>query len=249
MSKTRMVAILLFLLSPIPGYSQAPQTTVLDSVYSDPQASRGQNVYQAACASCHGDALEGVSAPELTGNRFIDRWREGMLDGIYNFIRQRMPLGRSPNSNTISDKDYIDLVTFILKSNGYPAGTNELVPDVLPSVRFVGKSGPRPVPDGALVITVGCLSEAADGRWVLLRSTEPARTRSELSSPADVKVSSAQALGTQVFRLAELDAVADFKPEDHKGHKMQAKGYIVRQTNADRISLSSMVMLDSVCVP
>jgi hypothetical protein len=29
---------------------------------------------------------------------------------------------------------------------------------------------------------------------------------------------------------------------------MEAKGYIVRQTNADRISLSSMVMLDSVCV-
>ena len=86
----------------------------------------------------------------------------------------------------------------------------------------------------------------ADGRWCA--AAEPVRSRSELSTPSDVKASSMQALGNQVFRLAELDAVPDFKPEDHAGHKMQAKGYIVWQTNADRISLSSMVMLDSVCV-
>ena len=55
-------------------------------------------------------------------------------------------------------------------------------------------------------------------------------------------------LGTLIFRLADLEAVPDFAPDTHKGHKMQAKGYIVWQTNADRISLSSMVMLDSVCV-
>lgn len=244
-----MVAFVFFLLAPPPAYSQTPNRTVLDGVYSDLQANRGQNVFTRACAACHGTALEGISAPELTGNRFIDRWREGMLDGIYSFIRERMPLGRTPNSDTISDKEYLDLVTFILKSNGLPTGTTELVPEALSSIRFVGKNGPQPTPDGALVITVGCLSQAADGKWQLVRAAEPERSRSELSTPADVKASSVQALGNQVFRLAELDAVPDFKPEDHNGHKMQAKGYIVRQTNADRISLSSMVMLDSVCLP
>lgn len=245
----RVAAFLVLLLAPALADSQTPNRTVLDGVYSDPQASRGQNIYTSACAACHGVALEGVSAPELTGNRFMDRWREGMLDGIYSFIRQRMPLGRTPNSNTISDKEYLDLVTFILKGNGFPAGATELVPDGLSSIRLVGKNGPQPVPDGALVITVGCLSQAAtDGRWSLVRAVEPVRSRSELSTPSDVKASSMQALGNQVFRLAELDAVPDFKPEDHAGHKMQAKGYIVWQTNADRISLSSMVMLDSVCV-
>lgn len=243
-----MTAFLVLLLAPALAHSQTPNRTVLDGVYSDPQASRGQNTYNSACAACHGAALEGVSAPELTGNRFMDRWREGMLDGIYSFIRQRMPLGRTPNSNAISDKEYLDLVTFILKGNGFPAGATELVPDALSNVRLVGKNGPQPVPDGALVITVGCLSRAADGRWSLVRATEPVRSRSELSTPSEVKASSIQALGNQVFRLAELDAVPDFTPEDHDGHKMEAKGYIVRQTNADRISLSSMVMLDSVCV-
>jgi len=244
-----VAVFLLVLLVPALAYSQTSNRTVLDGVYSDPQANRGRNVYRAACVACHGDALEGVSAPELTGKRFTDRWREGMLDGIYSFIRQRMPPGRSPDSNAISDKEYIDLVTFILKSNGYPAGPTELVPDALSGIRFVGENGPQPVPDGALVITVGCLSRAADGRWLLIRATEPARSRSELSTGADVQASYVQGLGTQVFRLAELDAVGDFKPEDHNGHKMQAKGYIVRQTNADRISLSSMEMLDAVCLP
>ena len=31
------------------------------------------------------------------------------------------------------------------------------------------------------------------------------------------------------------------------GHKMQAKGYLTRQPGAERISLSSMAMLDSMC--
>jgi len=42
-------------------------------------------------------------------------------------------------------------------------------------------------------------------------------------------------LGTLIFRLADLDAVPDFAPDSHKGHKMQAKGYLVRQPGAERI--------------
>src|SRR5262245_25505733 len=116
--KLCVVPFLVLLLAPALAHSQAPSRTVLDGVFSDPQASRGQDTYNSACASCHGVAFEGISAPELTGNRLMDRWREGMLDGIYGFIRQRMPLGRTPNSNTISDKEYLDVVTFILKGNG-----------------------------------------------------------------------------------------------------------------------------------
>jgi len=240
--------IVLSVLLSAKAYCQTPRATVLDGVYSGEQAERGQTVYQKKCATCHGNMLEGVSAPELTGSRFIRRWREGMLDGIYKFIKERMPLGRSAGSSTISDKEYLDLVTFILKSNGYPAGSNELVAEALTNVMFVGKNGPQPVPDGALVITVGCLSQT-DGGWILSSAAEPARTRNELSTDAEVTASSSQTLGTQVFRLTDLDAVADFKPEEHRGHKIQAKGYIVRETNANRISLSSMVMLDSVCLP
>ena len=248
MSRQLVPSIVLFLSLSAMALSQTSKVTVLDGVFSVEQAERGRTVYDNQCAACHGKLLEGVSAPELTGSRFVRRWREGMLDGIYGFIKERMPLGRSPNLNPISDREYLDLVTFILKSNDFPTGKSDLALEDLKTIRLVGKNGPEPVPDGALVITVGCLSQT-DGRWILSDAAEPERTRSELSTAADITASTAQTLGRQVFRLMDLDAVPDFKPEDHKGHKMQAKGYIVRQADANRISLSSMVVLDSVCSP
>src|SRR5438046_982450 len=115
--------ILLVLCIPaIQAQSQNPGKTVLDGVYSEAQVTRGQASYTATCSVCHGKALEGISAPELTGNRFIERWREGTLDGIYNFIRERMPLGRAANAKPIPDGDYFDILAYILKANGYRSG-------------------------------------------------------------------------------------------------------------------------------
>src|SRR5262245_5472418 len=233
---------------PAAAQNPVPAKTILDGVYTEMQSLRGQNSYAVLCAACHGKALEGVSAPELTGNRFIARWREGTLDGIFDFIKQRMPLGRSANAPKIPDNDYLDIVTYILKANEYRSGDTDLVPDLLSKVLFVGKNGPQPVPDGALVITIGCLSQSSNGTWILTSAVEPARTRSETSSPAEIKTSAQRALGSLVFRLSDLEAVPAFVPETHSGHKMQAKGYLVRQPNAERISVSSMESLDSTCV-
>src|SRR5437867_2382159 len=253
MLKKQAVASFLFLVLCIPAgqaQSQAPGKTILDGVYSDAQVTRGKAFYTAVCSGCHGDALEGVSAPQLTGNRFIEHWREDMLDTIYNYIRQNMPRGRPPDAKPIPDNDYLDILTYILEVNGYRTGQSELTPGLLGNVMLVGKNGPQPVPDGSLVITVGCLSQARDGPWVLYSATEPARTRTPTTStPAELKTSTQRSVGTLIFRLADLEAVPDFAPEAHKGHKMQAKGYLVRQPRAERISLSSMEMLDSTCGP
>jgi hypothetical protein len=229
--------------------SQAPARTVLDGVYSDAQVTRGQTSYTAICSGCHGSALEGVSAPELTGNRFIERWREGTLDGLFNFIRERMPLGRAVSAKPIPDGDYLDILTYILKVNGYHSGPNELSPGLLGNVMLVGKNGPQPVPDGALVLTVGCLFQIREGLWGLSSATEPARTRTEAATPAELNASSQKSLGSLTFRLADLDAVPDFAPDAHTGQKIQAKGYLVRQPNAERISLSAMDTVAAVCTP
>src|SRR6267142_4384681 len=127
------ISCFIFLVLCIPAVqaqSQAPRT-VLDGVYSDAQAARGESAYTAHCRGCHGDALEGVSAPELTGNRFIEHWREDMLDTFYNFIRERMPLNRAPDAKPIPDNEYLDILTYILKVNGYRTGANELTRDLL----------------------------------------------------------------------------------------------------------------------
>jgi hypothetical protein len=234
----------------VQAQSQAPGKSVLDGVFSDAQARRGQAAYTAHCSTCHGDALEGVSAPELTGKHFLERWREDTLDTVYNFIRENMPFGRAPDAKRIPDNDYLDILTHILNVNGYRSGATDLRPDLLENVMLVGKDGPQPVPDGSLVITVGCLSQSRDGVWVLFNATEPVRTRrSTTSAPAELSASSQKRLGALIFRLADLEAVPNFAPDSHKGQKMQAKGYLTRQSKAERISLSSIAMLDSACGP
>src|SRR5262249_6174997 len=153
-------------------------------------------------------ALDGVSAPALTGTRFLERWREDTLDTIYNFVKENMPVGRGADAERIPDNDYLDILTYILNVNGYRTGVNNLMPDLLGNVMLVGKNGPQPVPDGSLVITVGCLSQGRDGVWILFNATEPARTRrSTASTPAERSASLQKRLGTLIFRLAELEAV------------------------------------------
>ncbi len=110
-----------------------------------------------------------------------------------------------------------DILTHILNLNGYRAGANELTPGLLENVMLVGKNGPQPVPDGSLVITVGCLSQSPDGVWVLFNATEPVRTRRSTTSPAELSASSQKRLGTLIFRLADLEAVPAFAPDSHKG--------------------------------
>lgn len=245
------IASFVFVMLAVPdmsAQSPTPGRTVLDGVYSEGQATRGQASYMSACSVCHGDALEGISAPALIDDRLIERWREGMLDTFYDYLRGRMPpsVGRG-GPKLLPDSAYIDIVAYILKMNAYPSGPSELTSDLAANVLLVGKTGPKPVPDNALVITVGCL-QSSDGRWILSSATEPVRTRTaDTPNPAELRASSQKELGTHTFRLADLEAVADLAPEAHVGHKMQAKGYLVWQPNAARIALVSMDMLDSAC--
>src|SRR5215471_18247166 len=125
----RLAGVFIFLVLYVPGVqaqSDAREQTVLDGVYSNAQAERGRVFYTTHCAACHGSSLEGVSAPPLTGTRFIERWREGMLDPLYDFIRERMPFGRPASAKPIPDNEYLDILTYILKVNGYRSGASEL---------------------------------------------------------------------------------------------------------------------------
>jgi S-disulfanyl-L-cysteine oxidoreductase SoxD len=223
--------------------------TVLDGVYTEAQAERGRVAYTNGCGRCHGENLEGVAGPTLIGDRFIDRWREDTLDSIFNFMRTGMPPGRQSSAvNPASDGMYLDMVTYILKGNGYPAGATELTVPETSNVFLIHKDGPRPVPDGSLVMTVGCLSQAPTGQWILFNATEPTRNRNpNESSAAEMSTSKQKRPGALVFRLADLDAVPAFDPAAHKGHRLQAKGFIVRQPNAERINLSSLEVLDPTC--
>ncbi|MFN7944335.1 MAG: PQQ-binding-like beta-propeller repeat protein [Blastocatellia bacterium] len=107
-------------------------------IYTEAQASRGQALYEARCASCHGLRLEGGSASPLAGTRFQSKWAQGnkTVDELYFITRTQMPYGEG---NTMTTQQYIDIVAYLLRVNGWQAGSSELAADSskLKQVRIV----------------------------------------------------------------------------------------------------------------
>ena len=134
--------------------------------------------------------------------------------------------------------------------NAFPEGAEELKPDTLVTIRVVGKEGPAPVPNFALVQVVGCLAQGSDNSWILSDASEPVRTRNpKESTESELKVSAATPLGEQTFRLLDVDYVrSGFTAAEHKGHKMEAKGFLIRNPGDLRLSTTWLEMLESSCM-
>ena len=98
--------------------------TTNDSVFTDEQATRGEDAYQQECAQCHLDDLLGDGiAPSLIAAPFSFRWSELSFADMLVAIRTTMPQG-APAS--LSPQAYVDIVAYMLKVNDYPAGDVEL---------------------------------------------------------------------------------------------------------------------------
>ena len=110
---------------------------------------------------------------------------------------------RDPGS--LSDQAYLDIVAHLFESNLFPAGEEELTLSVIESIQIEERDGPRPVPNGALVQVVGCLTRAADG-WTLTSAGDPVRTdTSNSSTPKELDHAVVRELGNQTFRLQNVD--------------------------------------------
>ena len=223
--------------------SQQSRTTVWDGVYTEDQAARGEAVYDNHCSACHLADLGGsLEARPLAGDRFMEDWREDTLDTLFTRIRTLMPFD---NPATLSDAAYLDSVAYILQFNGFPAGRLELTAEGLADVQIEGRDGPEQVPSFALVKVVGCLTQGADG-WILARSTDAVRTSDPSSSAADeLEALEAEPLGARTFVL--MSVYPD--PTSHAGHKMEAKGFLIRDPDGDRINVSTLGMVAPACHP
>src|ERR1700674_5501120 len=67
-----------------------PARSITQGVYSVAQASRGQQLYKAQCASCHGNAMEGTSGPPLVGDSFLSNWSAQPLANLIDKIQKTM---------------------------------------------------------------------------------------------------------------------------------------------------------------
>lgn len=224
--------------------------TVLDGVYTDVQAARGQMAYQINCSMCHRESLDGgAEALPLRGEQFMESWRDDSLAPLFDHMRTRMPRRPGGEPGSLSEKTYLDILAYILKVSEYPPGAGELTKDALGSIQLVGKDGPKPLPTNALVQVVGCFAPGAENSWVLADSSDPVRTRNaEEVTAEERKASVEKALGTGKFRLQNLpDFRANFMPDAYKGHKVVAKGSLIRQTNNDRIYVLALETVADRC--
>lgn len=128
---TNRVALLLALaVTPAIAFASGRATsrhaakTVWDSVYTTAQAGRGETSYAKTCARCHGASLGGGDeSPALTGGNFLGNWNGLPLSELQTRIKTTMP---SDSVGIYDMKLVTDVMAYLLKANGFPAGQAEL---------------------------------------------------------------------------------------------------------------------------
>src|SRR5262245_17991580 len=95
-----------------------------EGMYTAEQAGRGQNVYVSKCSECHDG---GIMGPELWGSDFLGEWDGKNVRWLFEAVKGTMPAD-APGS--LSERDALDVVSYILQENGQPAGASPLVASV-----------------------------------------------------------------------------------------------------------------------
>jgi S-disulfanyl-L-cysteine oxidoreductase SoxD len=121
----------------------AAQKTALDGVYTNDQAARGKAQYNTSCSACHMEDLSGSGqALPLAGDAFTDVWEGHPVSDLFDLIQGTMPQDK-PGS--LTPDQAVDIITYILKSNQFPAGKDELKsdPEMLKNIIITKKAAPK----------------------------------------------------------------------------------------------------------
>ena len=231
--------------------AQVPDQRIWDGVFSAEQAQRGKAQFETNCGACHGAPGAGGSdrsGPALIGgDRFMKAWEFSGLYPLVSKVFDQMPQGYPSN---VEDTVKLDIISYMLQSNGFPAGPKELGADLtaLREIQIVRKGStqaPGAVANFALVQVVGCLAAGPNNTWIVNKTTEPLATTSpDASSPQMLKAAADKPLGDATFQLINA---ARLHPEPHLGQRVEAKGLLYRAPDDNRISVSSLQMISPAC--
>jgi mono/diheme cytochrome c family protein len=223
------------------GAAPVTSRTVWDGVYSAPQAERGAEAYASHCANCHRDDLSGYDGL-LRGRRFMEKFREASLHLLFDKTKTTMPRGAA---GSLSDAMYVDIVSYVLRMNEFPAGERELTLDDVAVVKLVGKGGAEPVPNFSLVQVFGCLGRQGNA-WILTQATEPSRTGNPQPTPEERSAPRPVLTGSGSFGLMVSAAYA---PADHADRSVEVRGLLIRQPSGNRLNVTSLETVGPGCTP
>lgn len=221
-----------FTASLVTAQTSPPRRTVWDAVYTEAQAARGITAFNQNCAGCHALAAEG-KAP-LVGDAFWKSFAQKTVGDLLEFVSANMPNG-TPGS--LDESSYRDIVALMLKSNGFPAGTNELRRDNSANVQIVQKGGRTELPSNALARVVGCLARSGTD-WVVTRATTP--ERAERAAGGD---DATRLLGNRTiplkFVVTRLDPLA--------GSRVAVSGLLIGADGVDGINVTAVTRVADKC--
>jgi polar amino acid transport system substrate-binding protein len=122
------------------GFVKVAATTEAPSFDHD-QVTHGEHLYADSCAKCHGEKLEGNTAPSLIGPAFAPAANSHLtIGGIYQYMSTNMP---ADHPGKMSDEEYADLMAFLLYTNGYDTGSAKLTAQAAQSSTTPLNAGPR----------------------------------------------------------------------------------------------------------
>ena len=165
-----------------------------------------QALFQTSCGRCHNNELVGSErAPALKGEWILlalgERHARQALHqdsrhdaGRRDRERPRRRQTRHPRLRPVDER-----------GAGRSRGAESQAWRVLENI-FVSKKGGAATPTVAnftLVQAVGCLARGPNQEWLLTKASEPATTRDETPSAANVDAAKAKQLGSLEFRLLE----------------------------------------------
>lgn len=245
----------------------AADKTVWDGVYTEAQAARGKVAYEKGCQACHAANGAGgfgitYSGTALKGQRFVQTW-ENDLTGLAAYAmspppgstlaqkEQRHGDSDAPRGgkDPLSAADHVDVLAYLFQLNGFPAGAAELTADGLGSI-VLREQSPQPLPNFSLARSVGCLVQQPDKSWALTKATAPRRSRDgEPSKASELKALAPQPLGANTVTLMDIypDPDTVLTPEEHAGHKVQAKGIYMKDDKGVRINVNVLEMVGQSC--
>jgi len=116
------------------GY-RPPSSAQPAGIFSSSQAATGAETYAEKCAQCHGAQLEGGAGPPLSGPNLktLSRATKLTVSDLYQYMSTNMPLN-APGS--LKPVQYATILAYILKFNGYPAGSRPLTPSAAGSSKM-----------------------------------------------------------------------------------------------------------------
>ncbi len=91
----------------------------MTGVYTAEQATAGEKTYGNICTGCH-------NLGSHSGQTFSGKWKGRPLSDLYEMISEKMP---EDDPGSLTPIESVQVLAYILKTNGNPAGTQALPSD------------------------------------------------------------------------------------------------------------------------